>query len=428
MTQSSEPDVASGPNAASEPGAASERAPHALDAEWRAQAERAQEATLPHGRVTVSCPARLDAGGLGRHLRELLDALARAGQPATAIHKGSDALAAAARPPGARARHALDRAIAPALRGSLAWRMWAQSVEFDADAARALGERSEGDRAGSAGSAGSEHLIAFNGTAIAQFRAAERAGWGSLTLVAANSHYRHLVRQHELAHSQYPIERPWPRHLLRRNLAEYACADRIHVASRYIRDSFLAEGFPEAKLLCFPLTPHPRFAPPGAGAHTNSPADTSSGASTASPSHDTFDVVYVGSLSVHKGVPLLIDAIGRLPQQDLRLVLVGGWGTRAMRRFLERAVAADPRISVAPGDPAPVLADARLCVHAAYEDGFAYAPAEALACGVPVIVSEDTGMKELVDPGRSGLIVPTGDRDALSEAIAGVYRGELLDG
>ncbi len=418
MTQSSEPDVAHGPSAASGPGTASERTPHALDAGWRARAEHAQEAALPHGRVTVSCPARLDAGGLGRHLRELLDALARAGQPATAIHKGSDALNAAGRSPGARARHALDRTIAPALRGSLAWRMWMQSVEFDTDAARALiddGEQQDG-----------EHLIAFNGTAIAQFRAAERAGWGSLTLVAANSHYRHLVRQHELAHSQYPIERPWPRHLLRRNLAEYARADRIHVASRYIRDSFLAEGFPEAKLAFFPLTPHPRYAP-GARADTNSPA-ANSGPSAASAEGSTFDVVYIGSLSVHKGVPLLIDAVGRMPQQDLRLVLVGGWGTRAMRRFLERAVAADPRISIAPGDPAPVLAGARLCVHPAYEDGFAYAPAEALACGVPVIVSEDTGMKELVDPGRSGLIVPTGDRDALSEAIAGVYRGELLGG
>ena len=99
-----------------------------------------------------------------------------------------------------------------------------------------------------------------------------------------------------------------------------------------------------------------------------------------------------------------------------------------MRRFVEQARAEDPRIEVAPGDPLPRLREARLCVHPAYEDGFAYAPTEALACGVPVIVSEDTGMKDLIDSGRDGLILPTGDRVALTEAIEAAYRGEILRG
>ena len=159
----------------------------------------------------------------------------------------------------------------------------------------------------------------------------------------------------------------------------------------------------------FPLTPDPRYALAG----PREPADA-------------FEIVYVGSLAVHKGVPLLIDAVRRLPHLDLRLRLVGGWGTPGMRRFVQSACAGDRRISVCPGDPLPHLRGARLCVHPAYEDGFAYAPAEALAAGVPVIVSEDTGMKELIEPGRDGVIVPTGDLDALTQAIEAAYRGELL--
>jgi glycosyltransferase involved in cell wall biosynthesis len=131
---------------------------------------------------------------------------------------------------------------------------------------------------------------------------------------------------------------------------------------------------------------------------------------------------------VHKGVPLLIDAIRRLPFADLRLRLVGGWATRGMRRFVEHACAADRRILAGPGDPLPVLAAARLCVHPAYEDGFGYAPAEALASGVPVIVSEDTGMKDLIESPRSGVTVATGDLDALTLAIESAYRGELFAG
>jgi glycosyltransferase involved in cell wall biosynthesis len=144
------------------------------------------------------------------------------------------------------------------------------------------------------------------------------------------------------------------------------------------------------------------------------------------PGVDRFEIVYVGALTVHKGVPLLIDAFRRLDHSDLRLRLVGGVKTRGMRRFIERECAADARISAGPGDPLSALGAARLYVHAAYEDGFAYAPAEALACGVAVVVSEDTGMKELVDPGRTGVVVPTGDARTLAGAIEAAYRGELV--
>lgn len=99
-----------------------------------------------------------------------------------------------------------------------------------------------------------------------------------------------------------------------------------------------------------------------------------------------------------------------------------------MRRFVEDACAADRRITAGPGDPLCHLRTAALCVHPAYEDGFAYAPAEALACGVPVIVSEDTGMKDLIDSPRAGLVLPTGDIAALTEAIDAAYRAEIFGG
>jgi glycosyltransferase involved in cell wall biosynthesis len=226
--------------------------------------------------------------------------------------------------------------------------------------------------------------------------------------VSANSHLANVIRKHELARRRYPLEGSWASRLLARNVAEYEQADRVFVASRYIRESFLREGYDEARLYDFPLTADARY-----GQIVREPGDQ-------------FKIVYVGSLAVHKGVPLLIDAVRRLAHLDLELVLVGGWGTTGMRKFVQRACAGDPRISVAPGDPLPHLRTASLCVHPAYEDGFAYAPAEALAAGVPLIVTEDTGMNELIDPGRNGVIVPTDDIDALVEAIEAAHREELL--
>jgi glycosyltransferase involved in cell wall biosynthesis len=94
-----------------------------------------------------------------------------------------------------------------------------------------------------------------------------------------------------------------------------------------------------------------------------------------------------------------------------------------MRRYVAEWTVADPRVTLSPGDPLPHLYRADACVHASFEDGFGYAPMEALACGVKVIVSEDTGMKEYVEGGLNGYVVPTGDSDAIVERLREIARG-----
>ncbi len=363
---------------------------------WRAEVHLRQERVLPCGRVAVSCSAPLGSGGLGRHLQELLDALERRGGPPACICGPAPAPA-----PGRcrrLGRRALGAALSlPPVHLAAAQRALRHSREFDVYAAAKM--------------PAADHLIAFNGAALEQVRAARRSGDTATALVSATSHFRLLLRQHRRAHRQYPLEESWAGRLLKRNLSEYGEVDRIYVASEYARDSFTEEGFGDEVLALLPLTPDPRFEP-----------DLAARASS------TFDIVFVGSLSVVKGVPLLIDAMRALPHPDMRLRLVGGWKSRGMRRFIERARARDARIWAGHGDPLPHLQGARLYVHSSYNDGFAYAPAEALACGVPAIVSEDTGMKDLIDPGRNGLVVPTGDLGALTEAIEAAYRGELFKG
>jgi glycosyltransferase involved in cell wall biosynthesis len=366
---------------------------------WRDAQEAVQEGALPAGRLVVSCPAPFGAAGLGRHLQELSDAADRKGTPATCLCSPVLRGGAPSDSPLRQEIRIDSRAtpLARLARFSPSWRNLRRSAAFDEHAAQRLPR--------------AEHLLAFNGQALSQFEAARREGYESISLVAANPHLRVLLRQHEKAYSQYPLERTWATHLLRRNLKEYEQAQRIYVASRYTWESFVEEGVPEGRLSLFPLLPDPRFTP-------RRPPSAS----------DTFDLVFVGRLCVTKGVPLLVDAVRRLAHSDLRLTLVGGWSSRGMRRFLQDACASDPRIAMGPGDPMPHLRRARLFVHPTYEDGFAYAPAEALACGVPVLVSEDTGMKDLVDPGRTGAILPTGDLAALTEAIDAAYRGEILTG
>lgn len=385
MTGSSEPDAAQ-----------SKREPP-LGARWRAESEAVQERALAPGSTVVSCPAPFGAGGLGRHLKELADASIRRAEPAICLCGEALAHSSADESPFHHQLHLRNppTPLRRLMRLSPSWRSRRHSVAFDRAATRHL--------------PAAKHLLAFNGQALKQFEAAKRAKYESVSLVAANPHLRVLMRRHEQAYRQYPLERSWATQLVERNMKEYTRAQRILVASRYTWESFVEEGLPERSLSVFPLTPDPRFA-----FHTAPSATT------------TFDVVFVGRLCVTKGVPLLVDAVRALPHDDLRLILIGGWGSRGMRRFLQEACSRDRRITMGPGDPLPHLRRAALFVHPAYEDGFAYAPAEALACGLPVLVSEDTGMKDLIEEGVTGMTLPTGDLQALTEAIHACYLGEIL--
>jgi len=381
-----------------------------VDRRWRAQRERRQEAVLPPGGGLVTCSAVPGAGGLGRHLQEILDAFARRGErvdclcgpsaaeltgaPGVSVQRGSRDAALLAGGGMAMARIGARAAAAPA-RVSPAWRAWRANVEFDLAAAASRRQV--------------EQLVAFAGQALAQLRGARRAATSVRAVMSATAHIASVERQHALARSRHPIEPAWSGRLQRRSLLEYGEAQRIYVSSDYALQSFLEAGVPAERMALFPLTPAARFAPTGA------------------PSVGTFDVVYVGGLSVVKGTPVLLDAFARLPHRDLRLLLVGGPETRGMRRHLALARARDARIVVCPGDPLKALRQAQLYVHPSYSDGFGYAPAEALACGVPAIVSEDTGMKELIAAGLPGLVLATGEVDALAEAIDCAYRGELTE-
>jgi glycosyltransferase involved in cell wall biosynthesis len=187
----------------------------------------------------------------------------------------------------------------------------------------------------------------------------------------------------------------------KRTLREYELADVIFVSSEYQRSSFLEFGVDSKKLIRIDLRAHPRFTK-----------------RASAPSPATFNIAHIGRFDLIKGMPVLLDAFSAAAPSDWRLALMGQFSSHGLRKYVQARVDADERISLMEyGDPWRVLESAHVFVHPTYEDGFGYAPMEALATGVPVIVTDQTGMSEFVQEGVNGSVVPAGDVAALADQL-----------
>jgi glycosyltransferase involved in cell wall biosynthesis len=131
-------------------------------------------------------------------------------------------------------------------------------------------------------------------------------------------------------------------------------------------------------------------------------------------------------LEAIKGSDLLLEGFARAAasRPRLRLFLGGDGPLRGV--LLERAAGAgiSGRVIIGTGwlSPADVLPAFDLYVQASRNDGMGRALVEAMACGLPVLATDVGGVGEVLEEGRSGLLVPPDDPVALAEAI-----GRLAD-
>jgi len=339
---------------------------------------------------TIACSVPPGGGGLGQHFEELR-------QFARSSSLGSVQCIYPSSHPASEPGHI---AVGQWVRGGrriaqipseYAYPLFVQAacVIFDFVTSRAIPPRTDG-------------FTGFASHSLFSLRRARRLGIRHLGLAAPNSHVDNLWRQQRVARSRYPIDRGWlTAHVRRRTIKEYELADAIFISSEYQRASFLEFGVPPGKLIRFDLHPLPQFKP------REHP-----------PIGDTFNIVYVGRIDLIKGVPVLLDAFSSVARPDWRLTLMGSFSSYGLRKYVTARAQQDPRITLRDyGDPVEVLRGAHVFVHPSFEDGFGYAPMEAMAVGVPVIVTDQTGMAEYVDEGVNGSVVPAGDVEVLGARL-----------
>lgn len=250
-----------------------------------------------------------------------------------------------------------------------------------------------------------DHLIASYGHVNASFKWV-RAHGGKTFLDAGNSHPDNFwtILKEEQRRWKSPYN-PIAKHHYERSLAMMEHVDYVLSASSFVARTFLERGFrPEA------ILPHPR------------PIDLSAfrPAEGRRPKERPLTLITTGTLCLRKGSPYLLEAFRiihkKMPQT--RFVLREVFSDD-FKQLLPRYK--DLPVTWLPGMPhvelAANLRKADIFILPSLEDGLALTVVEALACGLPVITTPNTGASDMIQPGVNGEVVPIRDPQAIADAV-----------
>ena len=188
---------------------------------------------------------------------------------------------------------------------------------------------------------------------------------------------------------------------------ELADVDRVVVFSEFSRRTFLAAGVPGDKLVVNQLG-----VDPGRYRDVTRTAD------------NTFRVLFLGVLSQRKGISYLIDGFQRVAIPNSELLLVGtpwrGHSPWAGIHGIRHLPWIDQR------ETPTLFGTADVLVLPSLVEGLARVLLEAMAAGVPVIATPNTGAEDIVRDGVDGYIVPIRDDDAIADRLLRLHADPAL--
>jgi glycosyltransferase involved in cell wall biosynthesis len=141
---------------------------------------------------------------------------------------------------------------------------------------------------------------------------------------------------------------------------------------------------------------------------------------------------YVGRLSEKKGVEFLLTAMATEPLRSMKasLVVIGRGPLEDRLHRLCRDLDLGNRVRFLPPcdhatlgahiAAADVLCLPSVVTRGGDQEGRPTVLVEAASCGVPAVASDVGGVRDWIDHGRNGLMVPPGDPSALAQALAGL--------
>lgn len=249
-------------------------------------------------------------------------------------------------------------------------------------------------------------FVGWSGASLEAIDAARAIG-ARVVIERGSTHIRHQAEILAAEYAAFGVDRMTvdPR-LMAREIAEYDAADAIAVPSQFAATTFVAHGIPAEKLIVNPYG-----------------ADIDRISSSSGPRENPWPrILFVGRVGLRKGVPWLLRAFACL-KSEAELDVVGPF--EADMQPILRACSLDRVALRGPLRSSEVdlaYATADIFCLPSIEEGFSLAMLQAMAAGLPVVVTAETGADEIVENGREGFVVPSRDSEKLGEALAILVR------
>jgi glycosyltransferase involved in cell wall biosynthesis len=191
---------------------------------------------------------------------------------------------------------------------------------------------------------------------------------------------------------------------------EYEIADYILVPSLYTAKSFWERGFDKSKILIVPLSGEKITKLP------SQPRD-----------NKIFKALCIGGNFYRKGIFYLMKAWQELNLKNAELIVKATIPDEFLYLFQAKNVRLITK-HISDQEIFNLYQEANLFVLPSVDEGFGMAAAEAMAAGLPIIVTQNVGMADGITNGKEGFIVPIRNSGALKEKIKFFYDnpGELL--
>jgi len=249
-------------------------------------------------------------------------------------------------------------------------------------------------------------FIGWSGMALRSIRQAKKDG--KITIVERGS--THILAQEEILieeYSRYGKTFQIDSRTVDKELQEYDEADYISIPSDFVRQTFLQKGIKADKLLINPY---------GVSTYFNPKPDKI--AST------PFIILYLGSLTIRKGLLYLFTALNLLTidESNYEVWFIGNIDEEIkenIQRYRKNNWLFLGHINHY--ELAAYLHYVSVAVQPSVEEGLSMVIPQMLACGIPVIATENTGADNLIVSGANGYVVPIRAPDRIAKHLTYLY-------
>ena len=218
----------------------------------------------------------------------------------------------------------------------------------------------------------------------------------------------HILYQNDLLKEEYrrtgvKVPLPHPK-IIEKELREYDDTDYVSIPSLFVKRTFIENGVPEEKLIHIPY-----------GVEMTAFRQVLK-------EDDKFRVIFVGGMMLRKGVHYLLNAFSEMKLPNSELLLVGSL-TDEIKPFFNKYEGTFNWIGPKPQKELyKYYSQGSVFVMMSIEEGLAMVQAQAMACGLPVICTTNTGGEDLVREGRDGFVIPIRNVEALKDKLIYLYK------